>query len=162
MINPYEVTATFSTTPRRPWRFVVVFVAGVVGYCTLFVALALTSWLNNGWSAAFDNLERVLRIHRELSINTLAAFIPNLALAILVSIATTKWIDSHESQSRWWMRAGITVIGYSVVLFSTAHWDLIPWTWPNELSNGVRSALTLLFPIVACVVTILVDRRTKR
>ncbi|MCA9033686.1 MAG: hypothetical protein KDA91_01090 [Planctomycetaceae bacterium] len=48
-------------------RFAVVFVAGVVRCCTLFVALALTAWLNNGWSAAFGNLERVLRIHRELS-----------------------------------------------------------------------------------------------
>jgi hypothetical protein len=162
MINPYEVTTAFSTTPRRPWRYVIVFLAGVVGYCTLFAALGLTSWLSYGWPAPFNCLVRVVRIHRELSLNTVAAFTPNLALAIFVSIATTKLIDSHNSQSRWWMLACITVIGFVVVLRSTAHWNLIPWTWPSELSNAARSALTLLFPIVAYIVARLRERRTKR
>ncbi len=107
-----------------------------------------------------QTFSKSVRMHRELSLNTIAANTPNIALAIFSSIATTKWIDSHETQSRWWMLAGITVIGYVIVLLSTG--SLIPWTWPNEIYNGVRSALTLLFPLVAYLVAILLDRRTKR
>jgi hypothetical protein len=161
MINPYEVTSTFATTPSRPWRYVIVLLAGVMGYCTLFAALGLTSWLSYGWPAPFDSLVRVVRIHGELSLNTVVAFTPNLAVAIFVSIATTKWIDSQQSQSRWWMLACITVIGFVVVMRSTAYWNLLPWTLPSELSNAVRSALTLLFPTVAYIVARIRERRTK-
>lgn len=161
MINPYEVTTTITTTLGRPWRYTIALLAGVVGYGTLIAALGLTAWLNHGWPAAFDNLERVVRIHRELSLNTIAAFTPNLALAILVSIASMKWTDSDKAQSRWWMLACITVIGYVVVLVSADRSNLIPWTLPSELSNTVRSALTLSFPVVAYVVASLLERRTK-
>lgn len=160
MTNPYEVTSTVSSTTISPWRYALAFIAGIVGYGTLIVTLGLTAWLSHGRTAALDNLGRVVRIHRELSLNTIAANTPNIALAILASIATTKWIHSQDSQSRCWMLAGITVIGYVIVLLFTR--NLIPWMWPNELSNGVRSALTLLFPLVAYVVASIVDRRTKR
>jgi hypothetical protein len=160
MTNPYEVTSNLSTTARSPWRYALVLIGGVFGYCTLIVALGLTALLSNGWSAALDNLGRVVRIHRELSLNTIAAFASNLVLAILVAVATKKWVDAHVSQSRWWLLSGITVIGYIVVLLSTG--NLIPWTWSSELSNAVRSTLTLLFPLVAYAFFCLFDLRTIR
>ena len=160
MTNPYEVTSTLSTVPRSPWRYALAFIAAVVGYCTLFVVLGVTAWLTHGPNAAFDNLGRIVRIHREMSLNTIAAHTPHLALAILVSIATTKWIDSHASQWRWWMLACLTVIGYIAALLSLG--NLIPWTWTKELNNALRSAFTFTFPIVGYFVAKLLERRTKR
>lgn len=159
MTNPYEATSTLSTIPRSPWRYMLAFIAAVVGYCTLFVVLGVTAWLTHGATAALDNLGRIVPIHREMSLNTIAANMPNLALAILVAIATTKWLDSHASQSRWWMLACLTVIGYVAALLSTG--NLIPWTWTKELSNAVRSAFTLLFPTVGYFIARLLERRTS-
>lgn len=149
MINPYEPTVTFSRMERRSWKNAIVLVAAVVGYGVPIAALGLTAWLTNGLPAAVDNLERVVRIHGTLSVNTILAHIPNIALAILVAIATTRWIDSDETQRKWWLLSCATIVGYVVVLFSIGYWNLMPWTWPSELHNAVRSTLTLMFPLGA-------------
>ncbi len=158
MTNPYEVTSTHSTIPRSPWHYTLAFIAGVVGYGTLFVVLGGTAWLTHGSIAAFDNLGRVIRIHREMSLNTIVSHIPHLVLATIVAIATMKWIDSHSSQSRWWMLAILMIIGYTAALLFTG--NVLPWTWPKELINGARSAFTLLFPIVGYIIARLLERRT--
>ncbi len=162
MINPYQTPSIFSATEPRRLHFVIAPLAGSVGYCAPIVALALMAWFTNGWPVALENLKRVVHIHRELSLNTIATFIPNLTLATIVAIATIKWVDSDESHRRWWMLGCVTIIGYTVVLYSVGRWNLIPWTWPTELNNAVRSTLTLMFPIIACAIDGLASRRTRR
>jgi hypothetical protein len=146
---------------RRLWQYAIVLVAGVVGYSAPFVALTLTAWFTNGWTVAVENLQRVVQIHRELSPNTILAFIPNLALAFLVAMATIKCLDSNAVQRIWWVLGCSTVVGYVVVLYSASRWNLIPWTWSSELSNAVRSALTLMFPVGVLLLAAFNRRRTK-
>ncbi len=161
MINPYESTATAPRTERRPWTLVIALWAGMVGYGLPVVALVLLAWLTHGWSVALENLERVVRIQRDLSPNTVAVFVPNLTVALLAATATIKWGSSDNSHRRWWMLGWMTLIGYVVVVYSVGRWTLIPWTWPTVLSNTVRSALTLTFPLVAYVISECTKRRPQ-
>jgi hypothetical protein len=158
-INPYEASAATASPRRQWWHYVAACFVGLVGYSTLIMALGLITWLTYGWPVALENLERVARIHRELSLNTFAAFLPNVALAILVDTATIKWLDTDSAHQRCWLLGCMTIVGYVVVLFSTNRWGLIPWTWPAEISNLVRSALTLMFPVAAYLTLVWRKRR---
>ena len=162
MINPYEPTASHSWRERRLWQYAIVLVAGIVAYCAPIGALALMAWFTYGWPVAVQNLERVVNIHRALSLNTVLAFFPNLVLAIFLAKATIKWFDSDVAQGRWWVLAGATFVGYVVVLFSVGYWNLIPWRWSSELNKAVRAVLTLMFPVCAYLLEAFIGRRPKK
>jgi hypothetical protein len=161
MINPYEPTAMHSRRERRSWQYAIVLVAGIVGYCAPFGALALMAWFTYGWPVAVQNLERVVNIHRALSLNTIFAFFPNVVLAIFLAKATIKWFDSDDSQRRWWVLGGATFVGYVVVLFSVRYWPLMTILWSSELNNAVRAVLTLMFPVCTHLLAALSGRRSK-
>lgn len=170
-MNPYEATTLNSPTQQRavtvpPARWSrfngLVVGAGLIGYFAPIVALGLLSWLAYGWPAAIDNLERVARMHRQMNVNFVAAFTPNIVLAFIVTFAASKCVRSDGSQRQWWIVAGITLMSCVVVSFATARWNLIPWTWSSELSNAIRSTLILVFPFISYVSTSIYRRRTKR
>ncbi len=171
VMNPYEDTTlnvqsqqrTVTMPPARWPTFIGLIVgAGLMGYLAPIVALGLLSWIVYGWPAAMDNLERVARMHRQISVNSIAAFTPNIVLAILVAVAASKCIRSDRSQWQWWIIAGITFMSHVVVSFATARWNLIPWTWSSELTNATRSTLTLFLPFIVYVCTTFYKRRTTR
>jgi hypothetical protein len=162
MINPYEPTAMHSIRERRFWQYAIVLVAGIVGYCAPIGALALMAWFTYGWPVAVQNLERVVNIHRTLSLNTVLAFFPNLVLAIFLATASRKSFHSDDGQRIWWVLAGVTLGGYIVVLFSVGYWNLIPWSWSSELNNAVRAVLTLLFPVCAYLLAAFIGRWPKK
>ena len=169
-MNPYEVTTLIApaqqravTLPPARWsRFNGLVVgAGLIGYFAPIVAPGLLSWLVYGRPAAMDNLERVARMHRQMNVNFVAAFTPNVVLALIVTVAASKCVRSDGSQRQWWIVGGITLMSCVVVSFATARWNLIPWTWSSELSNAIRSTLTLIFPFIAYVSTSIYSRRTR-
>ncbi len=161
MINPYEPIAASTTTEQRSRSNGLIFLAGLAGYGAPIVALGVMALLAHGWPVALENLERVARIHREMSLNTIAAFTPNVVSALIFTVAASKWIHSDDSRRRWCMLGFVTLVGYVVVVFSTSRWHLIPWAWSSGISNALRSTLTLIFPITAFVAAEFLKRRTK-
>ncbi len=159
-MNPYEVTTRNALVKPRvenlsPVRWFAfhgsVVVAGLVGYFAPIICLGLLSGLTYGWPAAMDNLERIATMHSQLNTNFCATFTPNVVLAIIAIVAASKSGRAQGSQKKWWIVAGITFISIVVVSFVTAYWNLIPWTWSSELSNTIRSALTLILPLIVYV-----------
>lgn len=161
-MNPYEVTKIASPIPRRWCSIEFVIGAGLIGYAAPFVAGGLLAWCLYGWPVGLENLQRVFRMHREVSLNSFVAFVPNIVLALILATAASKVGQSSDSNRQWWIAGGITIIGYTVVAFVAAHWNFIPWTWSSELTNVVRTALVLIFPVGAYAIAAVYKRWTRR
>ena len=162
MINPYEPTVSTPSTEQRTWRGIAIVVAALIGYVAPLLVVALWSWFLYDRTVAMENFGRVRQMHQELSLNSLLAFIPGLFLALIFATAAHNWASSRAPHRRWWILGLITLVGYFLVLDSTARWNLIPWTWPSELQNVPRTLLTLAFPAVAYVIAMYRSRRSQQ
>ena len=161
MINPYEPIAPSTSTERRSWSHGLIFLAARWLWCS-HRCFRSDGRIGPWMAGRLENLERVARVHREMSLNTIAAFTPNVVSALIFTVVASKWIHSDDSRRRWCMLGFVTLVGYVVVVFSTSRWHLIPWTWSSEISNALRSTLTLIFPITAFVAIEFLKRRTSR
>ncbi len=154
-MNPYEAPTSIIGTERRFGHVGLAIGASLMGYLAPVICLALFSCLFYGWTAAVDNLERIVRMLGKMDLNALLAFTPNIVLALIALIATSKWRQSDDSHGQWWLIGGVTLIACVVVPFGIAQWNLIPWKWSNEMANTVRSAIILLFPLTTYMISTL-------
>ncbi|MBL8820363.1 MAG: hypothetical protein JNL58_30345 [Planctomyces sp.] len=151
-MNPYQAPTTMIVAKRRFGSFGLAMGASLMGYLAPVACLALVSCLCYGWMAAVENLERIVKMHGKMDLNTLSAFTPNIVLALIALFATSKWCRSDDSHGQWWLIGGVTLVACVVVPFGIAQWNLISWKWSNEMANTVRSAIILLFPLTTYMI----------
>jgi hypothetical protein len=163
MPNPYAITSSETRSECEStsvWR---AFAFGLVGYLAPFAILFPMCWMAYGWLAASDNFDRIVAMHGTISFAGFAALAPNFACMVLFTVAGYRRFSSQGFGGR---RLGplplglATLFGYFVVLLTTVVWFPLPWRWPAELSNLVRSGLVAVFPLSVIAYRLISSRRT--
>lgn len=156
--NPYQVIAPTEKPERSTVSILLYLVAGAIGYLAPILVLALLCSITQNTSVAVENLQRVLRMHSTWSLNAILAFLPNAVLACFAMMAAREWVRKKARSKQWLKLCIATLLGYAVVLVTLSQWNLIPWTWSQELHNGTRTAATLIFPAIVVAIGVFEKR----